>query len=454
MTLKEALSLPKEEVENLKKELISKIEAKKEIGAYVEQLTGSKINDYGEGIPIAIKDNIQVKGWEITSASKMLKGYISPYNATVIQNLLKNNLSPFGRTNMDEFAMGSSTQSSCYGGTLNPNNLKHSPGGSSGGSAAAVASGLAIAALGSDTGGSIRQPAAFCGCVGMKPTYGKVSRYGLGAYSSSLDQIGPITQNVEDAAILYDIIAGHEPKDSTSLNEPHKRVSDFLNSDKTFKIAVIENFLNEADEDIQKAMRKSIELLKSHGNEITYVQMPDFKRDVAVYYVISTAEASTNLSRFDGVRYGFRAETENLKELYEKSRNEGFGDEVKRRILLGTYVLSSGQYEKYYLQALKVREAIKQEYENIFKNHDLIFTPTTPSTAFEIENIKDPLKMYLSDSFTASINLANLPALSLPIGKDRNKLPIGGQIIAKAYDEQSLFDGALLLEKLLLSKEN
>ncbi|NLC27518.1 MAG: Asp-tRNA(Asn)/Glu-tRNA(Gln) amidotransferase subunit GatA [Campylobacteraceae bacterium] len=449
MTLKEALALPKEEIFALRENLRLKIEEKKSLGAYIEQLTNAPISTFGEGIPIAIKDNIQVKGWSVTSASKILQGYVAPYHATVIENLIKHGLSPYGRTNMDEFAMGSSTETSFYGKTLNPHNENYAPGGSSGGSAAAVASGIAIAALGSDTGGSIRQPAAFCGCVGMKPTYGKVSRYGLGAFSSSLDQIGPIAQNVEDAAILYDIIAGHEPKDSSSLNRAHVKVSETLNSDRVLKIAVIENFIKEANPEVQKAMEESISALEKAGHEILRKNMMDTKYDVSAYYVIATAEASTNLSRFDGIRYGTRAKAQSLKDIYIKSRSEGFGDEVKRRILLGTFVLSSGYYDAYYVKAQKARERIKSNYENIFKEVDVIFTPTTPTPAFKLGSMSDPLEMYLSDAYTGSINLAGLPALSLPIGRSEKGLPIGGQLIAKAYDEQTLFDAAYSLEKAL-----
>lgn len=449
MTLKEALALPKEEVPALRESLKKAIEEKKELGAYVEQLEGKTLGAFGEGIPIAVKDNIQVRGWNVTSGSKILHGYVAPYHATVIENMLKNGLGPYGRTNMDEFAMGSSTETSCYGVTRNPHNANCVPGGSSGGSAAAVAGGIAIAALGSDTGGSIRQPAAFCGCVGMKPTYGKVSRYGLGAYSSSLDQIGPIAQNVEDAAILYDIIAGHDPRDSTSMPMAHDKVSDKLNPDAKLTIAVIENFLEGASLEIQTSMRAAIKLLESQGHRIVYKNLMNTKYDVATYYVIATAEASANLSRYDGVRYGNRAAADSLKEMYLKSRSEGFGEEVKRRILLGTFVLSSGYYDAYYIKAQKARHLIKENYEAIFKEADLIFMPVTPTTAFEFGSISDPLEMYLSDIYTISINLAGLPALALPLGKDAKGLPIGGQLVAKAYGEQTLFNGALSLERAL-----
>ena len=453
ITLKEALSLDKKAIADLREDLKKKIEEKKELGAYVEQLTNQPVSELKDGIPIAIKDNIQVEGWEITSGSNILQGYIAPYNATVIENLLSNGLAPFGRANMDEFAMGSSTESSFYGKTLNPHDSKRVPGGSSGGSAAAVAAGIAIAALGSDTGGSIRQPAAFCGCVGMKPTYGKVSRYGLASYSSSLDQIGPITQNVEDAAILYDIIAGHEPKDSTSLNKAHQKVSDKLDSSRKLTIAVIENYLNEADETIQKNIKNAIKALEDAGHKIVYKNLTNSKYDIATYYVIAAAEASANFSRYDGVRYGNRAKSQNLKEMYFKTRSEGFGEEVKRRILLGTFVLSSGYYDAYYIKAQKARHLIKSNFEAILSEADLIFAPVTPSVAFEFGSKSDPLEMYLQDIYTISVNLAGLPAISLPIGKDENNMPIGAQFIAGAYEEQTLFDGALSLENILKKRQ-
>ena len=449
ITLKEALKLPKEEIKAFRSDLKKEIEAKKALGAYVEQLTGKSVSEYGAGIPIAIKDNIQVNGWEITSGSNILQGYVAPYNATVIDNMLRHGLSPFGRTNMDEFAMGSSTESSFYGRTLNPHNPNCVPGGSSGGSAAAVAGGIAIAALGSDTGGSIRQPAAFCGCVGFKPTYGKVSRYGLGAYSSSLDQIGPITQNVEDAAILYDIIAGHEPKDSTSANMAHQSVADNLNADRKMTIAVIENYLNEASPEVRERMLDGIRALEKAGHTIIYRNFINSKYDIATYYVIATAEASANLSRYDGVRYGNRGSNENLKEMFIQSRSLGFGEEVKRRILLGTFVLSSGYYDAYYIKAQRARHFIKAQYEAIFKEADLIFMPVTPTSAFEFGSKADPLEMYLSDIYTISLNLAGLPGISVPLGMDSKGLPVGGQLIGQAYGEQALLDGALSLEREL-----
>ncbi len=453
ITLKEALQLSPDELAEFKKDLKEKIKEQKHIGAYVEQLIDSEISEYGSGVPIAVKDNIQVKGWDITCSSKILQGYKAPYNATVIEKMVENGLSAFGRCNMDEFAMGSSTETSYYGRTLNPIDNTKVPGGSSGGSAAAVGAGLAIAALGSDTGGSIRQPAAFCGCVGMKPTYGKVSRYGLSAFSSSLDQIGPITQNVEDSALLYDILAGHDKKDSTSVDMAHEKVSDKLNADRKLTIAVIENYIEEAGGEVQREIKNSIKALEDAGHKIIYKKMINSKYDVATYYILATAEASANLSRYDGVRYGNRAESENLKEMYLKTRGDGFGDEVKRRILLGTFVLSSGYYDAYYIKAQKARHLIKEQFDSIFEEADLIYTPVTPTPAFEFDSKKDPLEMYLSDIYTIAVNLVGLPAISLPIGKSEGGLPIGGQFIAKAFDEKTMFDGALSLEKIINYKK-
>ena len=449
ITLKQALKLSEGEVAELRNELEKKILADKELGAYVEQLANLPLGKLGAGVPIAIKDNIQVKGWSVTCASKILQGYVAPYNATVVEKLLAAGLAPFGRTNMDEFAMGSTTESSYYGKTLNPLNRERVPGGSSGGSAATVAAGLAVAALGSDTGGSIRQPAAFCGCVGLKPTYGRVSRYGLGAYSSSLDQIGPITQNVEDAAILYDIIAGHDDKDSTSADVKFESVADKLDANKKLTICVIENYVNEASEETKKALLKAVEILKSAGHKIIYKNLENSKCDIATYYIIATAEASANLSRYDGVRYGRRAEAKNLKELYVNSRSEGFGEEVKRRILLGTFVLSSGYYDAYYIKAQKARAYAKAKYERILSECDLIFMPVAPRTAYKFGDLKDPLEAYLSDIYTISVNLAGLPAISVPVAKDADGLNVSAQLIAKAWDEKTLLEGALSLENLI-----
>ena len=448
ITLKEALILASDDIKKLRDELTSKIK-ESNIGAYVEQLTSTDISTSGIGIPIAIKDNINVKNWEITCSSNILKGYISPYNATVINNLEKAGLSPFGRTNMDEFAMGSSTESSCYGKTLNPVDNEKVPGGSSGGSAAAVAAGIAIAALGTDTGGSIRQPAAYCGCVGMKPTYGRVSRYGITAYSSSLDQCGPITQNVEDAAILYDIISGHDPLDSTSANVDYEAVTPKLNPNKKLTIAVIDNFVSQASPAIQKGFEKAVKALEEAGHKIIHRNMLDTQKIVSTYYIVATAEASANLARFDGVRFGNRKGDAGLKDMYVQTKSQGFGHEVQKRIMLGSFVLSSGYYDAYYIKAQKVRHLIKDEYAAIFAEADLILSPVAPTTAPKFGSFKTSLEMYLSDIYTISINLAGLPALSLPVDKDEDGMPVGLQFIAKAYDEQTLFDGALSLEKAI-----
>ncbi|WP_297915753.1 Asp-tRNA(Asn)/Glu-tRNA(Gln) amidotransferase subunit GatA [uncultured Campylobacter sp.] len=449
ISLKEALKLNADEISALRAELKDKILKTKELGAYVEQLTGEALNISGEGVPIAIKDNIQVKDWSVTSASKILQGYVAPYDATVIKKLRERGLAPFGRTNMDEFAMGSTTESSFYGKTLNPTDHSRIPGGSSGGSAAAVAANIAVAALGSDTGGSIRQPAAFCGCVGFKPSYGRVSRYGLAAYSSSLDQIGPITRSVEDAAILYDIIAGRDEMDSTSYAGAYESTADKLNADRKLKIAVIKNYVDEASQQVKEALNSAIEKLKSFGYEIVYRDLCSSKYDIATYYIIATAEASANLSRYDGVRYGNRAKALNLKELYANTRGEGFGDEVKRRMLLGTFVLSSGYYDAYYIKAQKARAFIKSEYEEILKDADLIFMPIAPSVAYKFGELSDPLRAYLSDIYTIGVNLAGLPAISVPVAKNKEALNISAQLIGRAYDEQTVLDGGLSLEKIV-----
>jgi len=442
VTLKEALTMNEAQLNELKAELKEKIEAKKDINAYIG------LEESGNGVPILVKDNIQVTGWNVSGGSKILQHYIAPYDATVVKNMRESGVSPFGRANMDEFAMGSSTETSFYGKTLNPHDPNRVPGGSSGGSAAAVGAGIAIAALGSDTGGSIRQPAAFCGIVGMKPTYGRVSRYGLSAYGSSLDQIGPMTQNVEDAAILYDIISGYDEKDSTSADISYEKVSQNLNPDRKLKIAVIDNYIDGADEAVVDAYKNAMKTLQDEGHTIVHKSLMDAKYDVSAYYITSTAEATTNLARYDGVRYGNRVAGTDLKDMYVRTRSEGFGDEVKRRILLGNFVLSSGYYDAYYVKAQKSRQLIKNEYDKIFAEVDLVLSPVTPTAAFEFGSKKDPLQMYLSDIYTISVNLAGLPAISIPCADD-NGLPIGLQFIAKAYDEQTLFDGALSLERAL-----
>jgi aspartyl-tRNA(Asn)/glutamyl-tRNA(Gln) amidotransferase subunit A len=441
ITLKEALTKSKEELDALKVEMEVKAKAGG-LNAYID------FSSAGEGIPILIKDNIQVKDWAITSGSEILQGYVAPYNATVIENLFAKGFSAFGRSNMDEFAMGSTTESSFYGVTKNPYGEDRVPGGSSGGSAAAVAGGIAIAALGSDTGGSIRQPAAYCGCVGMKPTYGRVSRFGLGAYASSLDQIGPITQNVEDAAILYDAIASHDEQDSTSSALELKSIVENLNPNRKLTIAVIDNYVSEASEDIQKAYKNTVKALEEAGHTIVHKNMANTKYDIATYYIIATAEATTNLARYDGIRYGNRQEGANLAETFTNTRGL-FGEEVQRRILLGNFVLSAGYYDAYYVKAQKVRHLIRDEFNAVFKDADLILSPVAPTVAPKIGSIHDPLEMYKSDMYTIAINLAGLPAISLPVGKDDEGMPIGLQLIGKAFNEQAVFDGALSLEQVI-----
>ena len=420
---------------------------------------GIKIQDEGlgqdgrnlSGLPITIKDNICTQGLNTECCSKILQGFNPPYDATVIAKLKQvgAKIFPF-KANMDEFAFGSSTENSYFGSTHNPWDLNRVPGGSSGGSAAAVASSQAIWALGSDTGGSIRQPASFCGVVGLKPTYGRVSRFGLIAFASSLDQIGPITKDVRDAAILTQIISGFDPKDSTSVNQP---VSDYtlsLGLDiKGLKLGIPrEYFIEGLDTQVKIIIEEAIDKLKGLGALAHQVSLPHTEYAVPVYYIIATAEASSNLARFDGVQYGYRAKSDNLIEMYEKTRGEGFGDEAKRRIILGTFALSHGYYDAYYLRALKVRTLIKQDFDKVFEDFDCIITPTCPTAAFKIgEKTSDPLKMYLSDIYTISVNLAGIPAISIPCGFTKGGLPVGLQIMAKPFNEEMLFRVAHAFEQ-------
>ncbi|RLA74800.1 MAG: Asp-tRNA(Asn)/Glu-tRNA(Gln) amidotransferase GatCAB subunit A [Epsilonproteobacteria bacterium] len=449
ISLKEAIKLDKNGLIELYEKLDDNIAKGTQHGAYIEQLKNQKIQKLHSGVPIAIKDIINVKDQAMSCASNILDGYIAPYNATVIQKLLTIGLAPYGRTNMDEFAMGSDTTSGYFGKTTNPHDSTKTAGGSSGGSACAVASGQAIAALGTDTGGSIRQPACYCGVVGMKPTYGRVSRYGITAYSSSLDQCGPITNSVEDSAILYDIISGYDDMDSTSANIKYNKIAPNINSKRKLKIAIIDEFLNDASSEIKKAFYEVVELLKKDGHEIINQTMMDTKKHISTYYVIATAEASANLSRFDGVRYGNQQEASNLNQLYENTKSKGFGKEVQKRILLGSFVLSSGYYDAYYIKAQKVRHIIKDEFETIFSTADLILSPVAPTTAPKIGAYKNSLDMYLSDIYTISTNLAGLPAISVPVSKDKDDMPIGLQFIGKQFDEQTIFDGAKRLEELV-----
>jgi aspartyl-tRNA(Asn)/glutamyl-tRNA(Gln) amidotransferase subunit A len=405
------------------------------------------------GVPVAIKDNMCTTFGATTCASKILESFHAPYNATVVEKLLAADAVIVGKTNMDEFAMGSSTETSGLKRTVNPWDTNRVPGGSSGGSAAAVAAGLCFAALGSDTGGSIRQPASFCGVVGLKPTYGRVSRFGLVAYGSSLDQIGSITRTVADAALMMDVIAGHDPADSTSVDEVIAPVCDYLEKLdqplQKLKIAVVPQFNAGAEQNVQKALYEAIGVYKTLGAEVIEMDMPHLDYAIAAYYIIATAEASSNLARYDGVHYGFRSKNAtDYIEVYSKSRAEAFGKEVKRRIMLGTYALSSGYYDAYYLKALKVRNLIRGDFDSAFKRCDCIMMPVSPTAAFRIgEKIDDPLTMYLSDIYTIAANLAGIPAISVPCGFDEKGLPIGLQILTPAFTEDKLLRIARMFEK-------
>ena len=402
------------------------------------------------GMPIGVKDNIVTEGLETTCASKILEGFMPIYDATIVKKLRDAGMVTIGKLNMDEFAMGSSNENSAYKTTKNPWNTKHVPGGSSGASAAAVAAGEVPFSLGSDTGGSIRQPAAYCGVVGMKPTYGRVSRFGLVAFASSLDQIGPITRNVTDNALLLEAIAGVDEMDSTSADVPVPNYVAALNGDiKGLKIAVPKEFLGEGvGEAAKKSVLDALEVLKGLGATVEEVSLPHSKYALAAYYILSSSEASSNLSRFDGIRYGYRTDNaKNLLELYKNTRAEGFGDEVKRRIMLGTYSLSAGTYDAYYKKAQQARTLIKADYDKVFENYDVIIGPTAPTPAFEIgANIEDPMTMYANDILTIPINLAGVPAISIPCGFE-NGLPLGLQIIGKHFDEETLYRVAYAYEQ-------
>jgi len=393
------------------------------------------------GIPIALKDNFLTKGLRTTCASKILGDFIPPYDATTVDRVRSAGAVIIGKTNLDEFAMGSSVENSAFFATCNPWNLERIPGGSSGGSAAAVAADECIAALGTDTGGSIRQPAACCGIVGLKPTYGRVSRYGIIAFASSMDQVGPMTKDVRDAALLLEAIAGQDPADSTSINSSVPRYSAALNGDiKGLRLGIPkEYFVSGMQIEVGEAVRSAIRELEKHGAVIEEISLPHTEYAVAVYYIVATAEASSNLARYDGMRFGRRANGKDLIETYMISRDEGFGAEVKRRIMLGTYALSAGYYDAYYLKAQRVRTLIRKDFDAAFGRCDVIVTPTAPTTAFRLgEKTQDPLQMYLSDIYTISINLAGLPAISLPCGFDGEGMPIGLQIIGKHFDEATI----------------
>ena len=403
------------------------------------------------GVPLALKDNMNLIGSKTTASSKILENFVSPYNATATQKLLDNLIPIVGKANLDEFAMGSSNENSAFKKVHNPWNLNKVPGGSSGGSAASVASCEAALALGSDTGGSIRLPASFCGIVGMKPTYGKVSRYGLIAFASSLDQIGPFSRTVEDAAALLEVISGYDYHDSTSLNLPVENYRDSLNNDiKGLKVGVVKELIGEGlTEDVSKAIQNAIDTYKSMGAEVVEISLPNIKHSIGIYYILATAECSSNLARFDGVRYGHRtADAKNLLELYCKSRAEGFGPEVKRRIMLGTYALSSGYYDAYYKKALQMRRVVNEDFLNAFKQVDVLIAPTCPTTAFDLgSKSEDPLAMYLTDIATIGANLAGIPAISVPAGFDKEGMPIGLQIMAPQLKEAKLFNFAYKFEQ-------
>ena len=414
------------------------------------------------GIPIAVKDLFCTKDLKTTAGSKILSNFIPSYESTVTQNLWNEGSILLGKLNCDEFAMGSSNETSFFGPSVNPwkaddSDEQYVPGGSSGGSAVAVSANLCLGSLGTDTGGSIRQPAAFCGIVGLKPTYGRCSRWGIVAFASSLDQAGPMTKTVEDSAILLNHMAGYDSKDSTSVDKSVPDFEKFLNRDiKNIKFGIPKEYdLDNSEPEVQSLWKKGIELIQKGGGEVINISLPNTKYALPSYYIIAPAEASSNLSRYDGVRYGHRVSGENLEQLYENTRGDGFGDEVKRRILIGTYVLSAGYYDAYYIKAQKIRSLIYKDFEDAFKIVDVIFTPTTPNSAFPINaKIHDPISMYMNDLLTVPANMAGLPALSIPSGKNKRGLPLGFQFIGRPFDEGSLFNiGSYFEENCEFSSE-
>ena len=449
-------------IEEITKAYADRINEKEpEVNAFVstrlDEATAESKNPEA-GIPIGIKDNICTKGIKTTCSSKMLENFVSPYDATVITKIKEKNMPILGKLNMDEFAMGSSTENSSFKITRNPWNLNKVPGGSSGGSAAAVSANLVPWALGSDTGGSIREPASFCGIVGLKPTYGLVSRSGLVAFASSLDQIGPMTKDVEDSALLLNIIAGHDENDSTSVKrEKIDYTKNLKNSIQGMKIGVPKEFFGEGiNPEVKKSLENSIEEYKKLGAIVEECSLDVSESSLAAYYIIACAEASSNLGRFDGIRYGYRAKDyKNLKELFVKSRTEGFGKEVKRRIILGTYVLSSGYYDAFYKKAQKVRTYVKNKFDECFKKYDVLLTPVAPITAFDIgSKTNNPLEMYLADICTVSINIASVPAISIPCGVDSNNMPIGMQLIGNRFQEEKILNAAYAIEQQIKFREN
>ena len=423
-----------------------------------EKVKSGEITSEYAGIPIGIKDNMCTKGVKTTCASKMLENFIAPYDATVIEKINSESMINLGKLNMDEFAMGSSTEHSAFKKTANPWNLNKVPGGSSGGSAAAVAAGMVPWALGSDTGGSIRQPASLCGVVGLKPTYGLVSRYGVVAYGSSLDQIGPITKDVEDCAMLLNIISGHDEKDTTSINMEKKDYTKALKNDvKGLRIGIPKEYYGEGiNQEVKEALDKAIEEYRKMGAMVEECSVPIADYALPTYYIIADAEASSNLGRFDGIRYGYRTPNfENLKDIFVNSRTEGFGDEVKSRIILGTYVLSSGYYDAYYKKAQQVRTLVKNEFDKAFEKYDVLIIPTSPTVAFDIgSKSNNPLEMYLADICTVPVNVAGLPGISIPCGVDKSGMPIGMQIIGKQFSEETLLNTAYTYEQKVKFREN
>ena len=468
--LQEKLENKELTITDITKAYVNRIDKKeKDVQAFVTTLKDEALEEAKElesketdgdfvGIPIGIKDNICTKGIKTTCSSRMLENFVSPYDATVIEKIKKENMINLGKLNMDEFAMGGSTEYSYFKKTRNPWNLNKVPGGSSGGSAAAVASRMVPWALGSDTGGSIRQPSSFCGVVGLKPTYGLISRYGLVAFASSLDQIGPITKDVYDSAMLLNIIAGHDKRDTTSSNIDKKDYTKALKNDvKGLKIGVPKEFFGEGiNEEVKESLENAIKIYKELGAEVEEFSLDIAKYSLATYYIIACAEASSNLGRFDGIRYGYRAkEFKDLKDLYRKSRSEGFGPEVKRRIILGTYVLSSGYYDAYYKKAQQVRTLVMNEFNKAFEKYDVLLTPTSPTVAFDIgSKSNNPLEMYLSDICTVSVNIGGLPGISIPCGVDKSNMPIGMQLIGNKFQEGTILNAAYTFEQKTKFREN
>ena len=455
-------------IEDITKSYVDRInEKEKDVQAFVSILDKEALEKAKEikerntkfaGIPIGIKDNMCIKGTKTTCSSKMLENFVAPYNATVIEKLNEENMIYLGKLNMDEFAMGASTEYSAFKKTRNPWNLNTVPGGSSGGSAAAVAANLVPWALGSDTGGSIRQPSSLCGVVGLKPTYGLVSRYGLVAFASSLDQIGPITKDVTDSAMLLNLITGHDEKDSTSVNIDKKDYTKALREDvKGLKIGVPKEYFGDGiNEEVKAKVKEAIKKYEEMGAIVEECSLDIADESLAVYYIIACAEASSNLGRFDGIRYGYRTKNfTSLKDIYRNSRSEGFGAEVKRRIILGTYVLSSGYYDAYYKKAQKVRTVIKKEFEKLFEKYDVLLTPTSPTVAYGIgSKTSNPLEMYLADLCTVTVNIAGLPGISVPCGVNSEGMPIGMQLIGKHFEEETILRAAYTFEQATRFRES